>query len=481
MPERVVVAEHGERREVVDALLGLVLDHRDLLEHDLALLLELAPGRRAEHVRHHVERDRQVVVEHARVDERRVLRGRRVQLGAELVEQLGDRGRVVPGAALEQHVLDEVREPALVAALVARAGVDPEADRDRAHALHVLGGHAQAARQRRHSMHQRHPIAGGRLGEGDDRPGDLVRALDHRQVPRSRQHQQRRRAAAPPRAAGRRSARSPRPARRTRRATGIVSRSIRSRSPACTIAVPAAPVERPRREPSASSDIVCSSSASGSATSRANARRRSAVAARQERRRDAGDLAAQPVQQRLAPGAAHRARRDQPGRRDERDRADVAPDVRARARSRCRRPSSGRRRRAAPTSSSSSAAPSRSATAGSGKMPPGSSGDRPKPGRSTAITRNRVREALADRAPGLPGGAEPVQAHQRRGRLVAREGDVEVGYPPLVKAASYGDVIAQVRGRCRRGPRSPPRSPPPPCGRSGRSPPPWPAFGNCSR
>ena len=78
------------------------------------------------------------------------------------------------------------------------------------------------------------------------------------------------------------------------------------------------------------------------------------------------------------------------------------------------------------------------------------------------------RESLADRAPRLPGGAEAVQAHERRGRLVARKGDIEVGYPPLMEAAKRPIARSdQLRGRCRRGPRSPPRSPPPPAGARG--------------
>ena len=74
----------------MDELLRRVLVHRDLLEHDLALGVELVEERREDHVAHHVERRLEVVVGHARVDERVLARRRGVQLAAEPVEDLGD-------------------------------------------------------------------------------------------------------------------------------------------------------------------------------------------------------------------------------------------------------------------------------------------------------------------------------------------------------------------------------------------------------
>ncbi len=281
MSERIVLAEHSERREVVHRVVRSVLDHRDLLEHDLALLLDLAPGRRAKHVGHHVERDRQVIVEHAGVQKGRVLGGRRVELGAELVEQLGDRGGVVARSALEQQVLDEVRESALVGPLVSRAGIDPEADRDRADPVHVLRGDTEATRERRHTMHRcmvgvAHVTGAvscvrARIAAATSSGRSIIGMWPVRGSIRSRRGGQRRREPGP-------SGRVDHLilARRRRRAPGLArdrsdragprarSRCRRRRStvPAC--------------EPRASSRMVCSSSASGSATRRENARRRSA-------------------------------------------------------------------------------------------------------------------------------------------------------------------------------------------------------------
>ena len=128
----------------MDELLRLVLVHRDLLEHDLALGVELGEGRREDHLAHHVERDLELVVGHARVDDRVLARGGRVQLAAEAVEDLGDLLRAVARGALEEQVLDEMRDAGLGVGLVARAGADPEPDRDRADVREALRDDALA-------------------------------------------------------------------------------------------------------------------------------------------------------------------------------------------------------------------------------------------------------------------------------------------------------------------------------------------------
>ena len=125
-PERMV----GEDRlcdQVVDELLWRVVVHRDLLEHDVALGVELGKRRGEHHVAHHIHRGREVVIRDPRVDQRVLARGCGVQLAAETVEDLGDLQRAEALAALEQEVLDEVRDTGLAARLVARAGADPVA------------------------------------------------------------------------------------------------------------------------------------------------------------------------------------------------------------------------------------------------------------------------------------------------------------------------------------------------------------------
>ena len=52
--------------------------------------------------------------------------------------------------ALEQHVLDEMRDAVLLRRFAARAGADPDADRDGAHVRHGFGDHADAVGERGH-------------------------------------------------------------------------------------------------------------------------------------------------------------------------------------------------------------------------------------------------------------------------------------------------------------------------------------------
>ena len=85
-----MAAEDRLGDDVVHEILRVVLDHRDLLEHDLALGVELGEDRLEDHVDHHVERLLEPVVGHARVDDGRLARGRRIQLAADPVEELRD-------------------------------------------------------------------------------------------------------------------------------------------------------------------------------------------------------------------------------------------------------------------------------------------------------------------------------------------------------------------------------------------------------
>ena len=139
-----VRTEHGLREEVVDELLGRVFVHGDLLEHDLALGVELGERRREDHVRHHVDRRLEVRVRYAGVEDGVLPGCRRVQLAAETVEDLRDLGRRIAGRALEQQVLEEVRDACALLLLVARAGADPVADRDGTDARDPLADHALA-------------------------------------------------------------------------------------------------------------------------------------------------------------------------------------------------------------------------------------------------------------------------------------------------------------------------------------------------
>ena len=68
-PTERMVAEDRLAHQVVHELVRRVLVHRDLLEHDLALRVEVGEERRVDHVAHHVERLLEVVVGDAHVDD----------------------------------------------------------------------------------------------------------------------------------------------------------------------------------------------------------------------------------------------------------------------------------------------------------------------------------------------------------------------------------------------------------------------------
>jgi hypothetical protein len=124
-----VFTEDRFGEEVVDAVLRLVLVHRDLLQHHLALGVDVRVGRRQQHLRQQVEDGVGVLVEETRVQVRRLLAGGGVDRGPEPVKELGDLDRRVARGPLEQQVLEEMRDPRLSRGLVARTGANPEPER----------------------------------------------------------------------------------------------------------------------------------------------------------------------------------------------------------------------------------------------------------------------------------------------------------------------------------------------------------------
>ena len=147
-PSQRVLPEDSLAQQVEDPVLRIVLVHRDLLEHHLALGLELAEPGAPDHVAHHVECALEVAVEHPCVQRGRFLVGARVGFRPHLVEQLVDLLRSVALCATEQHVLDQMGDARLMPLLDRRARAYPEAERHRAHARNGLGDDPHAGVQR---------------------------------------------------------------------------------------------------------------------------------------------------------------------------------------------------------------------------------------------------------------------------------------------------------------------------------------------
>ena len=292
-PAERVVAEHRFREEVVHELLRRVLVHRDLLEHDLALGVELGERRREDHVRHHVERGLEMRVGNARVDDGVLARGRRVQLAAEPVEDLRDLLRACSDdAPLKRRCSRKCETPGALLFLVARAGADPVAERDGADARHALGDHA---------------LAGIELG-------DLV--LPHRRIVGDAP-------LVPPCAEA--YGRTRKPAASIRRATGSSARStslaaeaLEARQIARDVAERALPVERGEHaarstvEPGGEAEPVLQREAELGDVHRRRRRRRAARAGRARRARAARRGARD--RRRRPPGSPGRRRRGGCGR-----------------------------------------------------------------------------------------------------------------------------------------------------------------------
>ena len=134
------------REELVHEIVGRVLDHLDLFEDHLLLAPDLFLDKRRTHddVREQLDGERQVLVEHFDVVARVLLRGERVELAANRIDRLRDvfgRPRI---GALEEHVLDEMRDAGLRIGLVARPARQPHADGDGPHVRHRLGDEPKA-------------------------------------------------------------------------------------------------------------------------------------------------------------------------------------------------------------------------------------------------------------------------------------------------------------------------------------------------
>jgi hypothetical protein len=136
--------------ERVDAVLRLVAVHPDLLDHHLALLIDVrvAQQRRADHVRDDVEREEVVPRDHARPEDGDLLVRGRVHRAADALDGLADvlRERSLRGP-LEHDVLEEVRGAGVGLVLDPRADADVDRERHGARLRHLRHEDAEAVRE----------------------------------------------------------------------------------------------------------------------------------------------------------------------------------------------------------------------------------------------------------------------------------------------------------------------------------------------
>src|SRR6058998_2488756 len=145
-----MLGPQGLGRQIEHLIVGRVLDGVDLLEHYVALELEVA---RAQHgvsyqIGEHIDRLGQVRVEDARLEGRGIARGIGVERAAPGLERESDLLRGPPLRPLEHHVLEQVGHTHLGPGLVSAGASNPDPHRYRPHVRHPLRQDGDAARRR---------------------------------------------------------------------------------------------------------------------------------------------------------------------------------------------------------------------------------------------------------------------------------------------------------------------------------------------
>ena len=120
-----LVGKGDDLQVLENEIVRRVGDGADFLNDDILLANKLftVEGRFGENVGEHIERERHVGLEHARVISGAFGAGRRIEIAAHRLDFLGDLARGAPPRALERHVFEQMRNAVFVAAFVAAAGM----------------------------------------------------------------------------------------------------------------------------------------------------------------------------------------------------------------------------------------------------------------------------------------------------------------------------------------------------------------------
>jgi hypothetical protein len=144
----------------------------DFFEDDAALALNVRVGEGwiEDQIAEHVEGDGHVVRKRFDAEADGLLAGEGVEIAADGVHFAGNVLRRAGLGALEEHVLDKVRDAVDLRGLIARAGFDPDAHGDRAQMLHAFGEDDEAVGE-----HGAAQVAdGGGVSRGFSRHSSLV-------------------------------------------------------------------------------------------------------------------------------------------------------------------------------------------------------------------------------------------------------------------------------------------------------------------
>jgi hypothetical protein len=103
------------------------------------------------------------------------LRGKSVELAADRVDLLGNVFRGPALRALEEHVLDEVGDPAVLGRLVSRTAGEPDPDRHRTNVRHRFGHETETVGERLAADAGISQSSGSRSeGRGSARPANTL-------------------------------------------------------------------------------------------------------------------------------------------------------------------------------------------------------------------------------------------------------------------------------------------------------------------
>ena len=163
--ERLVGKGH-DLQMLENQIVGRIGDGADFLHDDVLLAQKFlaVEGRLGKNVGEYVECERHVGLEHARVIGGVLGSGRGIEIAADRLDLLGDLACAAPPRALERHMFEEMRNAVLVAAFVAAAGSDPDAERSGLEMRHRVGHHRDAGFQGRQlNAHAAAPSCAARL------------------------------------------------------------------------------------------------------------------------------------------------------------------------------------------------------------------------------------------------------------------------------------------------------------------------------
>ena len=140
-----------ERRHenLVNEIVGCVLDHLDLFEDDAALHLDVFIGEagRGDDVGQKIEGCVNLLIEHVRVERCVLFAGERINVPAEDVDDLRDLGGGAATRALEHQMLEKVRRAAVFLRFNGRSTAQVIAERDRADVGQRLDENRQTRRK----------------------------------------------------------------------------------------------------------------------------------------------------------------------------------------------------------------------------------------------------------------------------------------------------------------------------------------------